>query len=156
MSKRIALPWLLALSFALAVAVYAIVRFEGAAASYRLWYYVPAAALVGSWLADRLALPPRRALPWCIDGAVLLLCAARPLFGWPPVSGHAVFVIHALLSGSHRLTRVLAVGVLAITLYAKIVLWHWDATLWPGLAIGAVAGFAWRGVRNFPRGGKDG
>ena len=60
--------------------------------------------------------------------------------GWPPASGHAAFVVHALLTASARTTVALAVILGLITLYAKIILWHWDATLWPGLGVGLVTG----------------
>lgn len=129
---------------ALAVAGYAWLGFSGDQRFYRLWYYVPAAALAGAFIAARIVERPHGKRRWTIDLIVALLCLARPLTGQPPVSGHAWFCIHALLTCRHPLARGLAVIVTAITLYAKIVLWNWDTTLWPGLAAGLISGWAWR------------
>ncbi len=110
---------------------------------YRLWYYTPAAALAGAFTAARIAEGPHGRWRWTIDTLVAALCLARPLTGQPPLSGHAWFCVHALLTCRHPLARALALIVTAITFYAKIVLWHWDPTLWPGLVAGLVSGVAW-------------
>jgi hypothetical protein len=52
--------------------------------------------------------------------------------------------VHALLTLEGKFSRVLAALVLALTLYAKLVLWHGDVTLWPGLAAGLLSGWLWR------------
>jgi hypothetical protein len=136
---------------ALGVAGYAWFGFSGADRIYRLWYYAPAAALAGAFIAARITERPHGKWRWAIDVFVALVCLARPLTGQPPVSGHAWFCIHALLTCRHPLARDLALFVTAITLYAKIVLWHWDVTLWPGLAAGLISGWAWRRVRPADR-----
>ena len=130
------------IAFALAgvVALYAVVAFDGAEAFYRLWYYTPAALVVGSLATDRVK---EQDLKWTgrmMDCLVSLLCISRPLFGWPAASGHALFFVYALLTASSMSTRIFAVILGGITLYAKIWLWHWDVTLWPGLIIGLIAG----------------
>ncbi len=131
-------------SCAIAVASYAFLAFEGEARIYRLWYYTPAAALAGAFASSRLHERPHGKLRWAIDVVVAILCLARPLTGQPPVSGHAFFAMHALLTCREPLARLLAGGTLVLTLYAKIVLWHGDSTLWPGLAFGILAGLIWR------------
>src|SRR5262245_7264380 len=108
---------------ALAVAGYACFGFAGEERFYRLWYYVPAAALAGAFIAARISERPHGKWCWAIDLIVALFCLARPLTGQPPVSGHAWFCIHALLTCRHPLARSLAVIVTVITLYAKIILW---------------------------------
>ncbi|MEZ0275071.1 MAG: hypothetical protein ACAH88_09210 [Roseimicrobium sp.] len=134
-----------ALAAALLVAAYSVWWFVGEERSYRLWYYVPAAALAGSLVADRFEGYKRMTLwRWIVDVMVALLCVARPLYGFPPASGHAIFSVHALLTRGSRTTLVLAVLSLLVTLYAKIVLWHWDQTLWPGLILGLLSGVVWR------------
>lgn len=45
--KQTHLALLISLAFAVAVAMYAVFFFEGAARIYRLWYYAPAALVVG-------------------------------------------------------------------------------------------------------------
>lgn len=132
----------IAFGFALggATALYALIFFDGAEASYRLWYYTPAALLAGALLADRFSSTDSRRRGYAIDFLVAVICLLRPLTGWPPASGHAVFGVYGLLSGSTPTTRVLAILLCGMTLYAKIWLWHWDATLWPGLLVGVIAG----------------
>jgi len=126
------------------VFLYSAVRFNGADLFYRVWYYLPAAALAGSFVADRFKVRLRMTCwSWGIDIAVALTCLARPIFGVPPVSGHAFFAVHALLTKRSRVTLLLALMLLGVTLYAKIVLWNWDSTLWPGLGLGVVSGIAW-------------
>ncbi len=138
-------PWLGALSLGILILGYSLWSFSGGERIYRLWYYVPAAAMAGSLVADRLA--QRRGLPagaWWIDTLVTLLCLARPLFGFPPASGHALFSLYGLLTRGSKTTMALGLVLLTVTLYAKIVLWHWDRTLWPGLALGVLGGVLWR------------
>ena len=144
--------WQAALGCALLTTIYAAATFEGQARNYRLWYYVPAAALAGAFIANRIAERPHGKPRWIIDAVVAILCLSRPLTGQPPVSGHAWFCIHALLTCRDPLARILAIAVTALTCYAKIVLWHWDPTLWPGLAAGVISGLAWRSCAKAPGG----
>ena len=130
-------------SFAAGSAGYALAFHEGAECAYRIWYYVPAAALGGAWLTEVMQ-PPRCRAALLLDVAVAAVCLARPLYGFPPASGHAIFVLYAGIPARHRVTVVLAVLTGLITLYAKIILWNWDRTLWPGLGIGLVAGLVRR------------
>jgi hypothetical protein len=118
--------------------------FVGAERIYRLWYYTPAALVVGSLIADRFQQRSARKRGYYLDGIIAVLCLSRPLFGWPPVSGHALFFVYALLTASSNRTRVFASLLGVITLYAKIWLWHWDMTLWPGLLAGLVTGILYR------------
>jgi len=124
--------------------MYAVFFFEGAERIYRLWYYAPAALVVGSLIADRFNQRSSNKMGLFIDSIVAALCLSRPLFGWPPVSGHALFFVYAFLTASSNRTRVFAALLGVITLYAKIWLWHWDMTLWPGLIVGLVTGILYR------------
>ncbi|MES2919940.1 MAG: hypothetical protein V4819_00220 [Verrucomicrobiota bacterium] len=129
----------------LVVAGYSTLFHEGAAASYRLYYYTPAAMAAGSLVMERIGRRQEsNGVRWLIDAAVTVLCLSRPIWGWPPASGHALFFVHALLTGSSRLTRILAILLGVITLYAKIWLWHGDPTLLPGLGCGLISGVLWR------------
>jgi hypothetical protein len=137
------LAW--ALAAGVLVAGYSLLFHDGQAAHYRLWYYTPGAMAAGALLADRVRMKSR----WSgrrriIDGIVTILCLSRPLWGWPPASGHAIFAAHALLTASSRCTRVLALLLAALTVYAKLWLWHGDPTLWPGLILGLISGMLWR------------
>ena len=137
-------PPLLSIAFAMATAGYAVLFHDGDAARYRLWYYTPAAALAGAFIAQRLDRRNIQRRTLIVDVIVALLCLARPLTGQPPISGHAWFAVHALLTLEGSFSRAIAALVLALTLYAKLVLWHGDVTLWPGLAAGLVSGWLWR------------
>jgi hypothetical protein len=141
--KRAA-PAIAAVALAAATAGYAVIFHDGAAAHYRLWYYTPAAALAGAFIAHRLDPRNIQRRTLAVDVVMALLCLARPLTGQPPVSGHAWFAVHALLTLEGTFCRLLAVLVLILTLYAKLVLWHGDVTLWPGLAAGLLSGWLWR------------
>ena len=141
---RRAAPATAAIALAAATVVYATLFHSGVEQSYRLWYYTPAAALAGAFIAQRLNPGNLQPRTLAIDLMMALLCLARPLTGQPPVSGHAWFAVHALLTLEGRFSRVLAATVLGITLYAKLVLWHGDVTLWPGLAAGLLSGGLWR------------
>jgi hypothetical protein len=137
-------PLILAVALAVATAGYAIIFHDGDAARYRLWYYTPAAALAGAFIAHRLDRRNIQRRTLTLDIVVALLCLARPLTGQPPVSGHAWFAVHALITLEGVFSRAVAAVVLGITLYAKLILWHGDVTLWPGLAAGLVSGWLWR------------
>ena len=134
-----------ALAAALLTAGYAVMGFSGDERLYRLWYYVPASALAGALVADRMGNRRTTTLwQWMVDLGVAALCLARPLYGFPPTSGHAVFSIHAMATGRSKTTMALAIVSLLITLFAKIVLWNWDRTLWPGLLVGVVSAITWK------------
>lgn len=137
-------PPFLAVALATVTAVFVVLFHEGSAEHYRLWYYTPAAALTGAFIAQRLDRRNLQRRTLAVDVVVAVLCLARPLTGQPPVSGHAWFAVHALLTLEGRFCRALAAIVLGITLYAKLVLWHGDVTLWPGLAAGLLSGGLWR------------
>ena len=126
------------------VALYAVLFFEGADTHYRLWYYTPAALVVGALFTDRFAKFNSSKLGVFLDLIVASICISRPLFGWPAASGHAVFFVYGFLTACTNSTRVYAIILGGVTLYAKIWLWHWDMTLWPGLLIGLVAGCLYR------------
>lgn len=126
------------------VALYAVLFFDGAAAHYRLWYYTPAALVAGALAVDRFSTRRAGKVGVVLDLLVAAICLSRPLFGWPAASGHAIFFVYALLTAASNGTRVFAVILGVVTLYAKAWLWHWDMTLWPGLVIGLMAGWIFR------------
>ena len=132
--------FVIAFSFGLAVAVYAILFFEGSRRSYCLWYYAPAAVVVGAFIVDRFNRTPETRTALLLDITIGILCLMRPIFNFPPFSGHAVFTVYVLLTCPFRSTRSLGAILLAITLYAKFILWKGDPTLIPGLWVGFGAG----------------
>jgi hypothetical protein len=129
------------IALGLAVALYSVVGYDGSDAFFRLWYYVPAAITVGFLATDRIQAKHATWIGRSMDYFVLAVCATRPLFGWPAVSGHALLFVYARFVGSSVNTRVCAVGLGLITCYAKIWLWNWDPTLWPGVILGIICGY---------------
>jgi hypothetical protein len=126
--------------------IYSVYFFQDQARWYRLWYYTPAAATAGAVFFSRIRERRRGWRAWLIDLTIVVICLLRPLTGEPPVSGHALFSIYALLTTHDRISRMLSVVLLAVTCYAKIVLWHGDETLWSGLLLGFLAGMICRRV----------
>lgn len=122
---------------------YAVYFYEQQALWYRLWYYTPAAAVAGAWCAGRLRERAAAPVVWLADGCVLAIAIARPLWGMPPVSGHALFAVYAWMTARNRVTAGAALLLFGVTFYAKWFLWHGDPTLWPGLGLGVLLG-AWR------------
>jgi hypothetical protein len=133
---------------------YAVFFYEQQALFYRLWYYTPAAAAAGAWCVGRLREGTVAPAVWVADGCVLAIAIARPRWGLPPVSGHALFAVYAWMTARHRVTASMAMLLLGVTLYAKLVLWHGDLTLWPGLGLGGLLG-AWRNRLMSVREGND-
>ena len=149
--KSPAPQWSLAFILALGVVLYSVICFDGADQFYRLWYYTPAALVGGSLMMDRFINRPSRRAVILLDLFIVSICLTRPIFGWPAASGHAVFFVYAWLTASSHSTRCFAVLLGIVTLYAKICLWHWDKTLWPGLIIGLIAGYVYRWIRTSSR-----
>lgn len=140
--------WIPALILAVGVVLYSVICFDGADQFYRLWYYTPAALLAGSLMMDRFKNRPSHKTLILLDTFIVAICLSRPIFGWPAASGHAVFFVYAFLTASSHSTRCFAILLGIVTVYAKIWLWHWDKTLWPGLMLGLIAGWIYRRMRN--------
>lgn len=109
-----------------------------------LWYNLPAVAAAAALLSERALLPRWSTRQTAWDALVFILCIWRALSGWLPASGHAIFTAFALMTTVHPLSRAAAGILLLVTLYTKIVIWHWDRTLWPGLLLGACLAWCWR------------
>ncbi len=125
-----------AIVFGVSVTLYVLFFYQGSTANYRLWYYVPAAFAAGAFVSERIKASKCGLV---VDVPLAMICLSRPIFGWPDASGHAAFFVYALLTSRSLVTRVLAAILGAVTLYAKIWRWNWDATLVPGLFVGLVA-----------------
>ena len=126
--------------------IYSVYFYQDQARWYRLWYYTPAAATAGAVVFSRIRERHREWPAWLIDLTVIVICLLRPFTGEPPISGHALFSIYALMTTHDRISQTLSIILLVITFYAKIVLWHGDDTLWSGLLLGILAGMLNRRV----------
>jgi hypothetical protein len=142
----IRLKLLMALILSALTISWALLFYEGDSRFYRLWYYTPAAFAVGPFVIDRIRPKIVGGWPFLLDVVIGTLCLLRPLTGQPPFSGHAVFSIYLLLTSSSVSTRLAALPLLVITLYAKLFLWKGDPSLVPGLLVGLGAGLSYRGL----------
>lgn len=79
----------------------------------------------------------------------------RPFTGYPPFSGHAVFSIYLLITCTPLSTRISGLFLLAVTLYAKLIIWKGDTSLIPGPLVGLAAGLAYRHVSQKPNSRKE-
>ena len=131
------------LCVAAAYAVSVVLRRHGHYLVYDLYYNLPIVApfvLFGLNRFIRRAEVGGRRL--ALDAAVVLLAASRVIVPLPGISGHTLFLTHAVLT-TQRVPRVAAALVLAEVTVIKLGLWH-DATWFGGLALGVVASVAWR------------
>ncbi len=124
------------LAAALVFAALVVVLFEGEARRFLLYYFVPIAVPFAAFLFDR-------AEHWHeltrtqvrIDLPILALALIRAVFLIPLISGHALFLIYALMTTRSGVARLTALLVLIEVVYIKTFMWH-DVTLLGGLALG--------------------
>lgn len=126
--------------------VYAIVvrRGDWPAQRFMLVYFAPVLAYGAAWIRQRLAridqVPPFLLL---MDAFAFAAGALRVGGGWGllPYSGHMLFLSYAVATPGSRALRLIALGLVLMTTWFKLALWH-DPRSWTlGLALGlALAG----------------
>jgi hypothetical protein len=106
---------------------------------FLLVYFAPVLAYGAAWLRERLARIGQIALPvFATDAFVFAAGALRAAGGWGvlPYSGHMLFLSYAVATPGPRSLRLIALVLIAMTSWFKLVLWH-DLRSWSlGLAIG--------------------
>lgn len=110
--------------------------FEGDFRWFLLYYIVPISIPFVCFLFDRAEhafAAPRMA--WTIDLAVLIPALIRMLVPIPMISGHALFLTHALLTCRSVVARFSAAIMLLQVAYLKIFVWH-DVTIIGGALLG--------------------
>lgn len=131
-----------------AIATFAIAAWaadDWRAARYLLFYVAPLVAFGPWWLLDRSDVRSTLARGQiAIDVAVVLLSLAR-MFGGSvvPLSGHALFLTHAAITTRRMALRCIAVGLLGITAWFKLIIWSDSRTLIVGAVLGGASGGAW-------------
>ncbi len=130
---------------ALLFALLVIACFGGDARLYLLGYFMPIGIPFVACLFDRAerwrSLHP---IQQAVDLAVLAISLVRIAISVPLVSGHALFLTHALLSSRSWVVRGTAAAVLLEVGYLKIFLFHDDITLVGGIILGCITALAWR------------
>ena len=113
---------------------------------FLLVYFAPVLAFGAAWARDRLASIDRAAPTLlAIDAFAFAAGALRAAGGWGvlPYSGHMLFLSYAVATPGPRSFRLLALGLVAMTSWFKLVLWH-DVRSW---SLGLTIGLALAGLR---------
>ena len=130
---------------ALLFSLLVIACFDGNARLYLLGYFMPVGIPFVACIFDRVEgwrsfHPVQRA----VDLFVLALSLVRIAISVPLVSGHALFLTHALLSSRSWIVRGTAAAVLLEVGYLKIFLFHDDLTLVGGIILGCITALVFR------------
>lgn len=162
---RVGLDRLLVVGAAVAVAAIVVAAAlrtgDWPAQRFLLVYFAPVLAYGAAWLRDRLARIDRLAPPLLvIDAFAFTAGALRAAGGWGvlPYSGHMLFLSHAVATPGPRSLRLIALGLVAMTSWFKLALWHdvgsWGLGLAMGLALAGVRSLLARqpGTRRSPEG----
>jgi hypothetical protein len=113
---------------------------------FLLVYLAPMLLYGAAWARDRLARVGRKASPPLVVDAIAFVAGAlRAAGGWGvlPYSGHMLFLGYAAAAPGSRWLRLVALCLIAMTSWFKLVLWH-DPRSW---ALGITAGLALAGLR---------
>jgi hypothetical protein len=147
---------------ALLFALLVIACFDGDARLYLLGYFMPVGIPFVACIFDRAEgwrsfHPIQRAT----DLFVLALSLVRIAVSVPFVSGHALFLTHALLSSRSWVVRGTTAAVLLEVGYLKIFLFHDNITLVGGVILGCITALVFRAPpewihKKSPPGGKLG
>lgn len=108
---------------------------------FLILYIAPLFAISPIWVRLRLvSWPPRLAAVAAIDAAVFLLSFLRFVSGtFLPFSGHMLFLTYSAAVTNSTIYRALALLLLIVTTWFKLVLWR-DPHSWSiGLILGLVA-----------------
>lgn len=118
--------------------------FRGERRNSILIYSVPIGIPFVAFLFDRAQ--AGRDKRWFLDAPILILAFLRSLFPVPLISGHALFLTYALLTGRSKLTHITTVIIFAEVIYFKAFVWQ-DATLIGGTIAGLIASFIWHRLK---------
>lgn len=114
--------------------------FAGEGRFYLLYYHAPIGFAFVTYAFDRAEhWSEIKWQQWMVEVPVLALALSRALVAIPFFSGHALFLVYALLTLSSRLARWITIIVLVDVIYIKATLQ--DLTLFGGIALGLLA--AW-------------
>jgi hypothetical protein len=125
-----------------------VASFQGDVRAFWLYYYLPIGLPFIAFLLDRASSwHARRWMQRVIDLVVLVLSLARAVAPVPLISGHAFFLVYALLTTRSQVARIMAVAVLLEVAYLKLFVWH-DATFFGGAAAGCGAALLYSWLRR--------
>ncbi len=137
---------------ALVFAGLAILRYDGDRQFFVLYYVTPIGVPFVAFLLDRAErFGNRRIVHWLIDLLVVGFSLVRAFYPLPIISGHALFLMYALLTTHSWPARITAALIFLQVMYLKIFAWH-DSTLIGGMLFGVLLGELFRLIpdRNTP------
>lgn len=130
-----------ALFLAMAFVFWTLAFLPRASLSHVLFYYTPIGIPFVAFLFDRAERRSKGDFTWLrfdIDLLVILIALARTIVHIPWISGHALFLTYALITGRSPILRVTAAIVFIQVAYLKIFVWH-DISVLGGFALGCLA-----------------
>lgn len=137
------------LAGALAYGVFATLRFTGDTLSSQYVYVVPIVVPFVAFLFDRAKeLRTASFAILAIDALVVVTSILRARGYVPLVSGHALFLIYAVLRPGSLVTRVTAALVMLEVIYLKFFVWHDFITPTTGTALALIAALITRRFGN--------
>jgi hypothetical protein len=142
-----------ALFAAVLVALLLGVRLDGPARSFAIFYVVPVGVPFVMYGFDRAARwRDIRPIQWAIDLVVLMLSLSRAFTtAIPLISGHALFLTYALLTGRSWVMRVVTILVMLQVAYLKLFVMS-DVTLFGGFVVGLVASVGFQRAQDWRQG----
>jgi hypothetical protein len=146
----------LAIASPLVLSAVALTRFisDPDAQQFLMSYMAPLFIAAPLWVRLRLGnIHGQASAAIAVDAIVLAAGSLRVFGGWGvfPYSGHMLFLTYALLVTPVLWFRSISLGLLVMTSYFKLALWH-DARSWGlGLVLGLGLAFAQWLANRFPR-----
>ncbi len=133
------------LAGALLYALWATWRFSGGALTGQYVYVVPIVVPFVAFLFDRgREIREARPIAFVMDALVVGTAMMRVIGNVPFVSGHALFLIYAVLRPGSLVTRIIAGLVMLEVIYLKFFVWHDLITPLTGAALATFAAFITR------------
>jgi hypothetical protein len=131
---------IVSLAGALIYALWVTWRFAGGDLSGHYLYVVPIVAPFVAFVLDRVEeIREGTIISWTIDALVVGTAMLRMIGAVPFVSGHALFLVYALLRRGSLVTRITAGLVMLEVVYLKFFVWHDFITPLTGTALATVA-----------------
>jgi hypothetical protein len=130
---------------ALLYALWAKWRFSGADLTSQYVYVVPIVIPFVAFLFDRASeIREATALAVVVDTFVVGTAMMRVIGNVPFISGHALFLIYAVLRPGSLVTRITAGVVMLVVIYLKFFVWHDLISPLTGAALATIAALCTR------------
>lgn len=116
-------------------------RFPGGDLTHHYIYVVPVVVPAVAFLFDRMErFREETVVQRVIDLAVVAVATMRMMGHLPLISGHALFLTHAIIRPGSILTRLTAAAVMLEVIYLKLLVWNDPVSPAVGVILASVAG----------------